>query len=130
VPFALAVAGLLMTIVGGVSYYFLLEVPWIRATGWPNLVVMLIGLALGIASARRARRKLTLGLVIGQVLFIALFVVSLTVFTALPEPQSSAEVASRQAPDFTLPDHTGKSVSLAEALARGPVLLVFYRGFW
>ncbi len=35
-----------------------------------------------------------------------------------------------KAPDFTLPDATGKSVSLYEALKKGPVVLVFYRGEW
>ena len=30
------------------------------------------------------------------------------------------------APDFSLPDHSGKTVSLRELLARGPVLLYFY----
>lgn len=33
-------------------------------------------------------------------------------------------------PDFTLPDHTGEPVHLAEFLARGPVVLSFYRGLW
>lgn len=129
-PLLLAILGLLITLVGGVSYYFLLEVPWIRQTGWPNIAVMLVGLALGVAAAWKARRKLTVGLVVGQALFIALFVASLTVFTALPEAQRAADASSGQAPDFTLPDHTGNPVSLKDALARGPVLLVFYRGFW
>ncbi|HSN18651.1 MAG TPA: peroxiredoxin [Gammaproteobacteria bacterium] len=30
------------------------------------------------------------------------------------------------APDFSLPDHAGKTVSLRELLAQGPVLLYFY----
>lgn len=34
------------------------------------------------------------------------------------------------APDFTLPDAAGRSVSLAELRARGPVVLSFYRGRW
>jgi len=33
-------------------------------------------------------------------------------------------------PDFTLPDVTGKSISLSEVLAKGPVILTFYRGGW
>jgi hypothetical protein len=36
----------------------------------------------------------------------------------------------RPAPDFTLPNATGRSVSLGELRARGPVVLSFYRGRW
>ncbi|MFC3228359.1 peroxiredoxin-like family protein [Marinibaculum pumilum] len=34
------------------------------------------------------------------------------------------------APDFTLPDATGRPVTLAALLAEGPVVLCFYRGGW
>ena len=34
------------------------------------------------------------------------------------------------APDFTLPDAAGRPVSLKALLARGPVVLSFYRGRW
>lgn len=34
------------------------------------------------------------------------------------------------APDFWLPDATGKKISLQETLTHGPVILVFYRGGW
>jgi hypothetical protein len=34
------------------------------------------------------------------------------------------------APDFTLPDCTGAPVRLKDLLARGPVVLSFYRGRW
>ena len=40
-----------------------------------------------------------------------------------------AKVGQR-APDFTLPDHSGKDVRLSALLARGPVVLSFYRGRW
>ncbi len=35
-----------------------------------------------------------------------------------------------QAPEFTLPDATGKHVALSSLLAQGPVVLAFYRGGW
>jgi peroxiredoxin len=35
-----------------------------------------------------------------------------------------------QAPDFTLPDALGRSVTLSRLLQRGPVVLTFYRGAW
>lgn len=42
-----------------------------------------------------------------------------------------ATVADRElAPAFTLPAQDGAPVSLATALATGPVALVFYRGYW
>lgn len=38
--------------------------------------------------------------------------------------------AGDQAPLFTLPNQKGVLVSLADALAKGPVLLGFHRGTW
>ncbi|TDF39268.1 AhpC/TSA family protein [Alteromonadaceae bacterium M269] len=35
-----------------------------------------------------------------------------------------------KAPDFVLPDSNGNDVSLQELLAKGPVILTFYRGVW
>ncbi|MHA6259224.1 peroxiredoxin-like family protein [Sporosarcina sp. CAU 1771] len=35
-----------------------------------------------------------------------------------------------QAPNFKLPDVTGKLVSITEELSKGPIILVFYRGGW
>jgi peroxiredoxin len=35
-----------------------------------------------------------------------------------------------KAPDFTLEDAAGKPVTLSEELAKGPVIIVFYRGEW
>src|SRR5215510_14246617 len=35
-----------------------------------------------------------------------------------------------KAPAFRLPDADGKEVSSAELLARGPLVVTFYRGFW
>ena len=33
-------------------------------------------------------------------------------------------------PDFTLPDASGRPVSLADYRGKQPVVLVFYRGYW
>ncbi len=35
-----------------------------------------------------------------------------------------------KAPDFTLPNLRGEQVSLSGLLAKGPVVLAFYRGDW
>jgi AhpC/TSA family len=41
-----------------------------------------------------------------------------------------AKKVGDQAPDFTLPDAGGELVRLADLLARGPVVVTFYRGTW
>jgi len=35
-----------------------------------------------------------------------------------------------KAPDFSLPNPDGKPVTLNEYTSRGPVVVIFYRGYW
>jgi hypothetical protein len=44
--------------------------------------------------------------------------------------QPSRPVVSETAQPFALASSEGRTVSLAESLAGGPVVLVFYRGHW
>jgi peroxiredoxin len=52
------------------------------------------------------------------------------------EKLASSQIAKRAlavgatAPDFTLPDSRGASVTLSKLVARGPVVVTFYRGGW
>jgi peroxiredoxin len=43
---------------------------------------------------------------------------------------SKALSAGAKSPDFSLPDHNGKTVSSAEVLAKGPLIVCFVRGRW
>lgn len=45
------------------------------------------------------------------------------------EPTATLKVGDA-APAFSLSDASGGTVSLADALATGPAVLVFYRGDW
>lgn len=51
-----------------------------------------------------------------------------------PPPARTARAAplgvGETAPDFTLEDQRGRKVALSDARAKGPVVLVFYRGYW
>jgi peroxiredoxin len=46
------------------------------------------------------------------------------------DPASRTPQPGGIAPDFSLPDQCGEQVALHERLARGPVVLVFFRGAW
>jgi peroxiredoxin len=48
----------------------------------------------------------------------------------MSKPESTTLQVGDRAPLFTLPTQKGGSVSLADDLARGAVLLGFHRGTW
>ena len=45
-------------------------------------------------------------------------------------PRTAGPGEGLVAPDFDLPSHDGRRFRLAELRRRGPVAVVFYRGFW
>jgi peroxiredoxin len=54
----------------------------------------------------------------------------LIAFFAIAEAQQSHLKVGDRAPDFALPNGDGKLVTLSEYTSRGPVVVIFYRGFW
>lgn len=50
--------------------------------------------------------------------------------TGLQVTTPSTVTTDSAAPAFALPAQDGHVVALADALAHGPVVLVFYRGYW
>jgi len=50
--------------------------------------------------------------------------------TAYGQVQRAAPKVGDRAPDFSLPNPDGKSVTLKDYTSRGPVVLIFYRGYW
>jgi hypothetical protein len=140
--------GFLLTLGAFFSYFSVFVwFPVTRDFPWANLLIFLIAAVLLFAGIRRGfasggphpRRSKVITSIVAMLsaLVFALFV--FTMFIAarwLPASKGAPQVGQR-APDFTLPDANGKSVSLTELLTspvngtvpRG-VLLVFYRGYW
>ena len=50
--------------------------------------------------------------------------------TPPPGLEERARKTGEQAPPIVLPGSSGGTFALKDALGRGPVALVFYRGFW
>ncbi len=123
-----ALTGLLLVLLGPVAYFLLLDFPILRASGAPAMGLIAAGAAAGVVAARRDARIWVRGLAVLNILLLLGSVWVLFGMLALPAPDGVT--ALTVAPDFTLPDHQGRAVSLSEAWAQGPVLLVFYRGFW
>lgn len=125
----LALAGLLTTLVGGVSYFLLMSITWIRVHAIPNIALVIVGSAICWYAVSRKRGKLIIaGTVLSSLVTVG-FLLAIFVLMRLPPPQKDLAIGS-QPPDFTLPSHEGAPISLSDYRGKGPVFIVFYRGFW
>ena len=140
--------GFLLTLASFLSYFFIFVwFPVTRDFPWANLLLFLIAAVLLIAGLRRGfaanrphpTRSKIVSAIAGLLGFavIGFFVFTMFVSARWLPPSTGAPQVGQRAPEFTLPDTTGKSVSLSELLSQpvngNPpkgVLLVFYRGYW
>jgi hypothetical protein len=140
--------GLLVTLIGGFSYIAVfIWFPITRDFPWVNLLMFAVALVFLWQGVRRGfardrahpkRSKIMTTLVTTfSVAIIALFLFSYFVFARWLPPSTGAPHVGQKVPEFTLPDSTGKQVSLNELLTtpidgKAPkgVLLIFYRGYW
>ena len=150
-------AAFLLSLFAFLSYPLLfVGFPVTRDFPWANLLFFVIALALMLFGLRRAfasdrahplRSKISGGILATLSLAILSgFVFTVFIWARLMPASHGAPQVGQQAPDFTLADTNGRSVSLAEllsssvyanpetsveskALPKG-VLLIFYRGYW
>ena len=122
---ALALLSLGVLVLAPFTWLWTLDQPFLRASGLTAWVGIVLALALAFAAARVDRRAWVRAIVFVQLGALALFVWGFFGFARLP-----ATAVPQRAVDFTLPDQEGHPVTLASELARGPVLLVFFRGHW
>ena len=140
--------GFLLTLIGGFSYIAVfIWFPVTRDFPWVNLLLfalaaifLFLGLRRGFARDRAhpTRSKIVTSVFTTlSVAIIALFLFSYFVFARWLPPSTGAPQVGQKVPEFTLPDSTGKQVSLNELLTtpidgKAPkgVLLIFYRGYW
>jgi hypothetical protein len=122
-----AAAGLLLSLVSPFAWVATFGVPFLHRTGLAMWACLAAGLWLTAGAVRGSPRRwprVALGL---QLALIAMLAWGQLGASRLPE--SDAATLER-APDFELPDPSGRPVRLSDELRRGPVLLVFYRGHW
>lgn len=137
--------GFLLSVAAVFSYFAVFVwYPVTRDFPWANLLLFVVAGVLLFMGARRAfageRRLSKIVAAIVTTLSVALIAFFLFGFFVaarwLPASKGAPQVGQK-APDFTLPDSSGKAVSLDELLStpvngtptKG-VLLIFYRGYW
>jgi len=60
----------------------------------------------------------------------ALLALIISCYAATAQSPRPALKPGDKAPQFALLDTEGKTVKLSDYLARGPVVIIFYRGYW
>jgi hypothetical protein len=116
---------LVALVLAPLSWWWSIDDPLLRSTGITVWMMLGSALFLSISAAVRDRRGWIRAVAAAEVGLALLAVWAFFGFARLPY----GSVVERL-PDFTLLDHTGTPVTLSAELARGPVLLVFYRGHW
>jgi len=131
VGFVVAVGGLF-------SYEYFAQFPIARDFPWANPLLFGIGASLLLIGLFRAfgRPQLYRGKVFGSIFAVVAFLLfsffAYEIFYVLRQVPLSAQAprVGEKAPDFSLPDQTGKQVTLADLLSPNGAVLIFYRGHW
>ncbi len=128
-PSGLPLLGLLLTLAAPFAYLAFVGFPFLRATGLAAFVTAGFGCFLGLVGVLRGTNRRGRILAGAAVAVTALYVAAFFGLAALPAAAVTLAVG-KPVPSFIIPDQHGQSVSLEDAHADGPALLVFYRGHW
>ena len=127
----LAVLGLAIAIGALAAYPLLLRVAIVRNHPEGYVVAFALATALSVVAVARARSRrwpACIALAISSLLLIGGGWFNF-VGARVPNTPTALHVGERP-PDFTLPDASGRPVSLADYRGKKPVVIVFYRGYW
>lgn len=143
-------AGFVLSFAASISYPFLfVNWPITRDFPWVTLLLygvaaalLVIGVKRAFAAGRSRKAKVAASILTTlSVVIMGLFLFSILIAARWLPASAGAPNVGQKAPDFSLADATGKTVTLTDLLstpisgaanAAKPkgVLLIFYRGYW
>jgi hypothetical protein len=125
-PGLVALSGFLTALAAFVADVMLLRFPVIRNGYWTYLP-MAAGIALAVTALVKRRAWTTIVPGVLTVLLIGLY--TLTRLMAAPDTPPAIDVADAF-PDWSLPDHEGRTVRIQHEAQKGPLVVVLFRGSW
>ena len=129
-PTLLAALSGLIAVGAVVAYVSLLRVPFVRNHPEGYVVAFAVATVVAGGAVARARRRWPpwIALALSSLLLVAGGWFN---FVAARVPSAATTLRVGQAaPDFTLTDAGGRTLTLSALRGKKPVVLVFYRGYW
>jgi len=127
----LAVLSSLVAIAAVAAYILLFRVALVRNHPEAYVVAFAVATALAVLALVRAQGRRWPAWI--ALAFSGLVLIGGAWFNfvaaRVPDTPTALRVGER-APDFTLPDASGRPVTLADYRGKKPVVIVFYRGYW
>ncbi len=123
----LIAASLGCALLAPVAYLSLIDLAWVRSSAMPLFGLLALSLLLTGLALRRARPWWAVAIGVVNFAIAGFFTFAMTFGTVVP---AATTPVGERFDDLIATDHSGQTLRLADALAKGPVLLVFYRGHW
>lgn len=121
---------LLLALAGIALYMLMFDLRWMRTYSILPIALMLAGSIVGINSLFQRRTIARIGATVVCVALLSMQ--SLIYYGGLAGVPAAASIANTAVsfPAFSLPNQRGETVTAEGYLAKGPLLLMFYRGHW
>jgi len=128
---SLAAWSLIISFLGWFSYVPVAKIPKFRRTLWPTRLLFYLSLIPAVAAAILPTDDAPRNLLLVSATCISFALFTLSFYTALKLPVAACRPETgKLLPDFEVIGEDGKPFSPNKFASRGPLLLVFFLGFW
>lgn len=133
--------GFILALARLLTYAFFARYPITRDFPWANLsfffaagILLVTGLVRAFGNEKLYRGKIA-GPILATLSLLIFGFFAYEIFYVMKQVPASAGAprVGQKAPEFTLPDQTGKPIALTDLLSSSKsagAVLIFYRGFW
>ena len=126
----LSIISFFLCILAWASYLPVAKIPSLRRTMWPTWVLLAVSVAMAAFALGAGKKPVRDNMFsISTFMLAASFAVAYLIALRVPKSQGRPEIGNPISP-FQVVGEDGNIISRDTFAGRGPVLLVFFRGFW
>lgn len=128
---SIAAWSLIISFVAWLSYVPVAKSPKLRRTLWPTRLLFYLSLIPAIIAMAMQLGDPQSNLLFVSATFISFALFTLSFYTALKLPVAAGRPEiGKLLPEFEVIGEDGRPFNPNQACSKGPLLLVFFRGFW